>query len=138
MKFFTDKTVINDYLLIKINDYMKMDDFSKWKEVFVDPGVYDLTKSDKFSWEGLINIPDFLNSLPDNHYFSWDYPGDMNIQYQDKFLIWTYNNAINYRTNSQYIVTVQSKFNNYYNFVEWFDKFNDLKIESGILGLVVH
>ena len=97
MKFFTDKTVVNDYLLIKIIDYVKLKSFSRWKEIFVDPGVYDLVKSDQFKWQGKINISLFLRFLPCNHYFSWDYPGDMNPQFQDKFLIWTYNNAINYR-----------------------------------------
>jgi hypothetical protein len=112
-----------------------MDDFSKWKEVFIDPGVWDLVKSDQFKWHGKIDIPEFLDSLPDNHYFSWDYPGDMNLKYQDKFLIWTYSNAINYHLHSQYIVTVQSKFKNYFNFMYWFDKYNDLDIKSGIMGL---
>ena len=54
MKFFTDKSVVNDYLLVKIKDYKKMTDFSRWKEVFIDPGVYDLVKDYKFSWEGKI------------------------------------------------------------------------------------
>lgn len=135
LKFFTDKTVVNDYLLIKIKDYLKLKDFSQWKEIFVDPGVYDLRKSDKFSWEGEILIQDFLDSLPPNHYFSWDYPGDMNLQYQNKFLIWTYNNAINYHEHPQYIVTVQSKFRDYFNFMEWFDRYNALDIKSGILAL---
>ena len=53
MKFFTDKTVVNDYLLVKIKDYLKMDNFSRWKEVFIDPGVWELTKSNKFG--GVLN-----------------------------------------------------------------------------------
>jgi len=48
MKFFTDKTVDNPYLLIKIKDYLNLKDKSKWKEIFIDPGVYELTKSNKF------------------------------------------------------------------------------------------
>ena len=135
MKFFTDKTVENDYLLIKIKDYMKMKDFSRWEEVFIDPGVYDLTKDSKFSWEGTINILDFLNSLPENHYFSCDYPCDMNPAYTDLFLQKTWDNALKYHSHPHYIVTVQYKFKNYWNFVEWFDKYNALDITSGILGL---
>lgn len=139
MKFFTDKTVKNDYLLIKIKDYLnlrkKENDFSQWKEVFIDPGVYDLTKSDKFKWEGTINIPEFLDSLPDNHYFSWDYPCDMNIQFQDYFLKKSWDNAVKYCKHHQYIITVQSKFNNYMDFVNCFNKYNDLNIVSGIMGL---
>ena len=135
-KFFTDKTVINDYLLIKIVDYIKMDDFSRWKEVFIDPGVYELKKRIIYSWEDKIDIWNFLENLPDNHYFSWDYPGDMNLKHQILFLTKTWNRALKYGLQcSQYIVTVQSKFNNYWNFIKWFDLYNALYIKSGILAL---
>lgn len=135
MKFFTDKTVVNDYLLIKIKDYLKMTDFSKKKEVFIDPGVYELKKRDRFSWEGTIDIDQFLDSLPDNHYFSWDYPCDMNEKYTILFLTKTWNRAVKYHTQPQYIVTVQYRHNNYWSFVKWFDLYNALPIQSGIIGL---
>jgi hypothetical protein len=135
MKFFTDRTVINDYLLVKIKDYLKMDDFSRWKEIFIDPGVYELTKSNCYSWEWDINVSHFLNSLPDTHYFSFDYPCDMNLQYQELFLKNSWNNAKMFHYHPNYIVTVQSKFNHYWSFKEWFDKYNELPIESGILAL---
>ena len=135
MKFFTDKTVKNDYLLIKIKDYLKMEDFSPWKEVFIDPGVYELKKSDLYSWEGEINITDFLNSLPDNHYFSFDYPCDMNKQYTNLFIEKSWHNAQLYHLFPQYIVTVQFAYNNYQSFVEWFDKYNNMDIKSGILAI---
>jgi hypothetical protein len=109
--------------------------FDRWKEVFIDPGVYDLIKSDKFKWEGSIDIEEFLDSLPDDHYFSWDYPCDMNLKYQDIFLQKTYDNAKKYCKFPQYIVTAQYKFNHYWNFVEWFNIYNELDIQSGILGL---
>lgn len=135
MKFFTDKTVINDYLLIKIKDYLKLKSFDRWKEIFIDPGVYDLTKSDKYSWEGKINIKEFLDSLPDNHYFTFDYPCDMNEKYTDLFLQKSWDNALKYHKHHQYITTVQFRLNNYWSFVEWFDLYNALPIKSGILGL---
>lgn len=139
MKFFTDKTVVNDYLLVKIVDYWKMKDFSKWKEVFIDPGVWELTKRDEYSWRNLKRFPnqitDFLNSLPDNHYFSLDYPCDMNPKLQDYFLNRSWRNAEKYCSYPQYIVTVQSKFRNYFNFMECFDRYNALDIKSGILAL---
>lgn len=106
-----------------------------WKEIFVDPGVYELTKSDSYSWEGLIDIGEFLDMLPDNCYFSADYPCDMNPKFTHKFLEKSWNNAIRYCGHKQYIVTVQSEFNNYWSFTQWFDKYNDLFIESGIMGL---
>ena len=140
MKFFTDKTVVNDYLLIKISDYWKMKDFSPWKEVFIDPGVYELTKNIEYSWVIRLEITYnyikcFLDSLPDNHYFSWDYPCDMNPAHTTLFLTKSWNRAIQYCNHPQYIITVQNEFNNYWSFVEWFDKYNALNISSGILGL---
>jgi len=135
LKFFTDKTVINDYLLIKIVDYIKMKDFSPWQEVYIDPGIWDLKKSDSFKWEGTINIDDFLYSLPDNHYFSWDYPPGLNELYTELFIEKTWANANLYNNHSQYIVTVQSKFNNYISFKEQFDRFNTLYIASGIIAI---
>jgi hypothetical protein len=137
MKFFTGRPeyIDNPYLLIKIGDYLKINDFTRWEEVFIDPGVYELIKSDKYSWEDTLDIREFLDSLPKNHYFAADYPCDMNLQYTDRFLDKSWNNAIRYCNHPQYIVTVQSQFNNYWWFVQWFDKYNKLNIESGILGL---
>lgn len=135
MKFFTDKTVKNDFLLVKIKDYMKIKDFSQWDEILIDPGVNYLKKDYKFKWEGEINIHEFLDSLPSNHYFSLDYPSDMNLKYKKYFLekSWQYANAYCYHP--QFIVTVQFYYNNYWNFTKWFDKYNDLTIESRIMGL---
>ena len=136
LKFFTDKTVVNDYLLVKITDYLKMNDFSQWKEVFVDPGVYELKKNKEYSWyQNKNQLWEFIKSLPNNHYFSCDYPCDMNPQYTELFLEKSWINACEYSKHKQYIVTVQSKYNNYWSFREWFDKYNALQIESGILAI---
>ena len=88
MKFFTDSSVVNEYLLIKLSDYKKKapEFFKEYKEVFIDPGVYELTKSTTYSWEKDTDILEFLNSLPENHYFSADYPSDMNLKYSGIFM----------------------------------------------------
>lgn len=135
MRFFTDRTVINQYLLIKITDYLKLRSYEKWREILIDPGVYDLIKSPKFKWEDEINVQEFLNSLPPNHFFSFDYPCDMNEEYSDLFLEKTWKNALKYHEHPQYIVTTQSRFKNYWNFTECFDKYNELNIASGIMGI---
>lgn len=138
MKFFTDKTVESKYLLIKIKDYLKLKDFSRWDEILIDPGVYELTKDINYSWvsKGTYSwMHHFLDGLPDNHYFSWDYPPDMNEKYTQYFLDRTWDNAQKYCNLSHYIVTVQSRFKNYMDFKHWFDKYNKLKIESGILAV---
>lgn len=135
MKFFTNNLVQNDYLLIKIQDYLKGFDTSAYKEVFIDPGVYELKDSPCYSWERTLNVQEFLNSLPENHYFSADYPSDMNLEFTDHFLTRSWDNAIMHTGNKHYITTVQSKFNDYWSFMEWFDRYNDLYIASGIMGL---
>jgi len=139
-KFFTDKTVINPYLLIKIKDFVRIREkdpsfLERYKEIFIDPGVYDLTKGPKFKWEGTIDIDEFLDSLKPDEYFSWDYPCDMNEKHTDLFLERTWENAQKYCLHPQYIVTVQNRFNNYMSFTKWFNRYNNLEIKSEILGL---
>ncbi len=135
MRFFTDKTVKNDYLLIKIKDYLKLKDFSRWKEIYIDPGVYDLTKHHKFSWEDKINITEFLESLPENHYFSCDLPSDMNLKYKKLFLEKSWKYAQMYSYHTQFITTVQFYHNDYLSFIENFNRYNNLEIKSRILGI---
>lgn len=137
MKFFTMNNVVWRFLLVKIKDYLNMseEDKAQYKEILIDPGVYDLTKGSTFSWEEEIDIDEFLDTLPSNHYFSWDYPCDMNPQYEDLFIKKTWENALKYHNHPQYIVTVQYKINHYWNFVEWFDKYNEMEIASNFLGL---
>ncbi len=135
MRFFTDKTVENEYLLIKLNDYLKLKDKTRWSEILIDPHVYELIKDPNYSWEDKIDIKDFLDSLPENHYFSWDYPSDMNEKYTEHFINKTWSNALLYHSHPQYICTVQSKLAEVDSFSEWFDKYNNLDISSGILGL---
>ncbi|MFX1481204.1 MAG: hypothetical protein ACFFCI_24245, partial [Promethearchaeota archaeon] len=128
------------YLLIKVQDYLKLRAkkpkfFMKYKEVFIDPGVYELVKSDKYSWEGILDIREFLDSLPPNHYFAADYPCDMNLKFTARFLDKSWTNALKYCWHPHYIVTVQSQFNDYWHFTQWFDRYNNLNIVSGILAL---
>ncbi|MDH3324493.1 MAG: hypothetical protein OEL89_02550, partial [Candidatus Peregrinibacteria bacterium] len=123
------------YLIVKLSNYFKLKKPDFYKFILIDPGVYDLIERDRYDWEGTINIPEFIDSLPSNHYFSFDYPGDMNPEFQDQFLTRSWENAIQYCGFKQYIVTVQYKFNDYYDFIFWFDKYNELTITSGIMGL---
>jgi hypothetical protein len=136
MKFFTDNTVRYlewGYELTNIKKYLKMRVPNYIKEMLIDPAVYELIDSKEYSWVGKIDIEEFLDSLPNNHYFSFDYPSDMNPQYEDLFLMKSYENAEKYTYHPQYITTVQGKFNNYYSYIEWFHKYNDLEPE--FLGL---
>ena len=110
-----------------------MRNFKRYNEVIIDPGVYDLKNNPEYSWEGTINIYDFLEGLPDNHYFSFDYPSDMNLKFEDLFIKKSWQNAINYSHCPQYITTIQGKFNNSTNYIKWFHKYNEL--EPKFMGL---
>lgn len=135
MKFFTDRSVVNDYLLIKLPQYSGLKDKDRWKEILVDPGVYDLTKGPTFKWEDKIDVDEFLETLPANHYFSWDYPPDMNLDHTEHFLERTWENALKYHAHPQYIVTVQCRFQDFPDFKKRFDQYNALDIESEFLGI---
>jgi len=140
MKFFTftyNGFIEWPYLMVKLSNFIKMTDNSKsnYEEIMIDPGVYDLKDSDHFSWEGSIDIKEFLDSLKPNEFFSFDYPGDMNPKLRDHFLERSWDNAIRYCYHPQYIVAVQYPFNNYWWFTYWFDKYRELPHTSGILGI---
>ena len=123
------------YLIVKLKNYLKHPKKERYKTILIDPGVYELGDSDSYSWEGTINIQKFLDSLPNNHYFSCDYPGDMNPQYTNLFLHKSWDNACKFSKHKQYITTVQYQFNNYLNFTEWFKEYNELPMKSGIIGI---
>lgn len=123
------------YLLINIKKYIKLRNKSRWDEILIDPGVFDLKTDNKYSWEDSILIHEFLDSLPNNHYFSLDYPGDMNLNYAKLFLDKSRKYAEGYYYHPNFIVTVQFYHNNYWSFVKNFNWYNELNIKSGILGL---
>lgn len=135
LKFFTDKSVINDFLLVKIEDYIKMKSFRRWSEVLIDPGVYHLKTSKIYPWEGQIHIEEFMENLPKKHYFAFDYPCDMNIKYQDSFIIKSWLNAKKYAIYEHFIPVVQFGFSNFKEFKIMFDGYNKLDIASKIIGL---
>ncbi len=132
MRFFTDQKWWV-YLLINIKKYPKMRSYQRYNEIIIDPGVYDLKDNDKYSWEGKIDIDKFLEKLPENHFFSFDYPSDMNLKFEDLFIKKSWKNALKYSHYSQYITTVQGKFGNINNYIKWFERYNEL--DSDFMGL---
>jgi len=135
MKFFTDGSVAFmkwPWWLTNMRKYKgKVPNYVK--EALVDPCVSDLLTSNEYHWVGDINIVEFLNSLPENHFFSFDYPSDMNPKYEDLFLMKSWDNACRYNWHPQYITTVQGKFGQAWNYIEQFHKYNAL--EPDFLGL---
>ncbi len=123
------------YLITKISKYLKIRDFTPYETILIDPGVFDLIDSPCYKWEKKIDINDFLETLSSNHFFSFDYPCDMNEKYTKLFLRKSWENAQRFSSHSQYIVTVQYRYNDYWSFQEWFDKYNELDIASNFMGL---
>lgn len=123
------------YLILKIQKYLKLKNKGLYKYILIDPGVYELGDSDSYSWENRIDISGFLESLPKNHYFSWDYPGDMNPKYSELFLKKSWENACKFSEHPNYITTVQFQYNNYLSFIDWFNKYNELPMTSRIMGI---
>jgi hypothetical protein len=142
MKFFTDSSVRYlkwPYEITDIQKYLKMKVPNYIKELLIDPGISDLLNSNEYSWVGNINISEFLSKLPKNHYFSFDYPSIINKNCENLFLEKSWKNAKNYCYHPQYIVTVQGKFNNYYNYIEWFHKYNSLEPDfMGVGNILKH
>lgn len=123
------------YLIVKLKKYFKHPKKERYDIILIDPGVYDLQQNPYYPWEGTINIPEFLDNLPHNHYFSWDYPGDMNPTYSDLFLKQSWKNACKFSGHPNYITTVQFQFNNHSSFIKWFKEYNELPMTSGIMGI---
>lgn len=125
------------YLMIKLPNYLEMSEKRKerYKIIFIDPGVDDLSTSNTYKWEGKIDVLNFLKSLPKNHFFSFDYPPHRNPIEKDLLLLKSWENACRYCWHPQYITAVQFPFHDYWSFKIWFDKYNELTHGSGILSL---
>ena len=148
-KFFSDKTINHNYLLIKLIDYINprykpIIDIKK--EVIIDVGVYDLKKNNNYSWINKINFKKILDNLPDNHFIPFDYPSDMCNQTSiyksfiqlgkiESFILRSYENSCKYCYSKNFIVSIQYKPNNILDFKYMFDKFNCLIVNNNILAL---
>ena len=104
MRFFTQpENFLHNYCLYRFrrkNDWESLS--RRFKEVFVDPGVYELKKSNeyrfkeelhKFVSEGIQNYPNIFCSI--------DYPCDMNPKYTNEFIEKSIQNNIKYADNPQ-------------------------------------
>jgi hypothetical protein len=140
MRFFTDHTVKHNLLLMQINRYLRKREedpsfFDKYNEVLIDPGVYELGDRKEYSWRDDVDVGEFLDSLPDNHYFALDYPCDMNHERTQLFLNKTWETAQEYCDHPQFIVSVQSAFKSFISFVYWFQKYNSLNCKSRFMAV---
>jgi len=111
--FFTDiNTDASKYCLLNINRYDFAAKYAK-EIIFVDPGVYELTKNDEYSCVKRLH---FLanDNLMDNEYISIDYPPDMNVEFSDVFVERSIRNNYKYIDNPQYICVIQSNFMDYF------------------------
>ena len=111
MLFFTDITTnVSNFCLLHISKYYDCRKKRK-KLVFVDPGVYELKKSNEYSHRDLLHkLASGYIQMQSNEFISIDYPCDMNPKFSYEFIQKTYENNVRYAHNSQYICTVQSNF----------------------------
>lgn len=133
--FFTDLTTeISSLCLLHKNNYFK-EKLRQNKDIFfIDPGVYELKKSNEYSKIDWLHT--LVNNLKENEYISLDYPCDMNEQYSNEFIEKTYQNNIKYQNNLQYIATIQCRFLDFASFIDNYNKMkNIINIPGKIIGL---
>jgi hypothetical protein len=138
--FFTQKEKFHHrYLLYKINRKTTLEELrnlsSNYTEIFIDPDVYSLKKSNEFpevnKLHELANI-----SLPSNVFLSIDYPCDMNSNYSEEFIIKSVENNRRYAKNPNYICTIQFKYMNFDDFCYRFNELRDVWIQlNKIIGI---
>lgn len=147
MIFFTyPEGIVNNYAIIncrfymnfkkKTVDYDKINEYAKkYRVLFLEPEVLILRKQPYYRFEKWLNVHDFLSKLPDNCYFSLDYPSDMNEKYTNRFALKTLYNIEKYNYSEHYIITTQSKFMDFNSFKQYFDFVNGMRNKSNILAI---
>jgi len=101
--FFTDiTTAASKYCLLNVNRLADPRKYAK-KIIFVDPGVYELTKAVEYSQLDTLH----RIAKDQSQFVSIDYPCDMNPLYTDEFIEKSVKNNIHYKDNPYYICTVQ-------------------------------
>jgi len=136
MIFFTDiSTKASSYCMLNINRYNSKLKKNK-KLVFVDPGVWELTKG-VTEYEFVEKLHRLAQgNLEDNEYISIDYPCDMNEKYTDFFIEKSITNNLVYQRNPKYICTIQSKFRDFKDFKKRFDDLGPIFLDQDkILGI---
>lgn len=147
MIFFSYPNYIkNNYAIINCKAYLdfknkkiyydKINELSnQYRIVFLEPEVFILKNQNYYRFEKWPNIKNFLNNLPNNCFFSLDYPSDMNQKYTYQFIIKTLHNIKKYNYSYHYINTVQSRFMDFNSFKYYFNKINKIKSNSKIIGI---
>ncbi len=134
--FFTDiSTNISRYCLLNIKSYHNKKKFKK-TVCYIDPSVYELSKSNEYSKVNIMHEYLENNLLLDNEYISIDYPCDMNEQYTELFIRKSYQNNVKYKNNLKYICTIQFKFMDYMSFIYEVERLKDIwEIPGKIIGI---
>lgn len=147
MEFYTyPYSIKNNYSIINCKSFIdfknkkikwnKIKDLShNYKKVFLEPEVFILRKQTNYRFDKWLDVNNFLINLPENCYFSLDYPSDMNLNHQHRFITKTHYNIEKYHYSKQYINTVQSLFFNFESFKINFNIVNKIPSKSKIIGL---
>ncbi len=109
MKFYTDITTnASNLCLLHINKwkkYLKIQNTKK--EILLDPGVYELKKSNEYSHVKMLHKLADYRVMPEWFHMSIDYPQDMNPKYGKEFIQKTNTNNYDYFENPHYLTTLQ-------------------------------
>lgn len=134
--FFTDITTnFSSYCLLNIKQYNNPNKFSK-KLIYIDPGVYELKKSQEYSKIDFMHNLIQQNLLQKNEYISIDYPPDMNLKYSSLFIQKSIKNNLKYKNNEQYICTIQSRFQDFKDFKKQFEFLEShINFDKKIIGI---
>lgn len=135
MIFFTDiQTHCSRFCLLNIKKYESEQKQSKLV-CFIDPSVYELKENMEYS--NIEKLHWLANgNLKENEFISIDYPCDMNLEYSELFVEKSIKNNLKYADNEQYICTIQSKFQDFKDFVYQFEYLEDqIDFSRKIIGI---
>jgi len=125
----------SNYCVVNIMEYTD-DIFNEKKIIFLDPGIFELTKADEYPEVELLHR--IANSqMPSNLWMSIDYPVDMNLSKADLFLKKSIQNNFRYADNEQYICCIQiEKQDDFDTFKYRFDELSEIFLNKRkIVGL---
>lgn len=129
------EAIKSNYCVVNIMEYTD-DIFEQKKIVFLDPGIFELTKGDEYPEIDLLHR--IANSqMPPNLWMSIDYPVDMNVDKSQLFLEKSIKNNFRYADNLQYICCIQiEKQDDFETFKYRFDELSPIFLNKRkIIGL---
>lgn len=125
MIFFTSNIVkSSNYSIDGIDKRRKYDKLV----YFIEPCVRQLLHAREYTHINKLHSK--VKYLNENEYITIDYPCDMNVMYSDEFIQKSIDNNYKYADIDNYICVVQSKFQDYFDFMRQFKNLEKIWIEN--------